>query len=282
MLSDRVVDHLLGVIEIPDLSATRYQLIEEVGRGGMGIVYLVHDPLLGRKVALKVLNDAAEARTLASLEHPGIVPVHEVGALPDGRSYYAMKFVEGTRLDAYQASAPSLADRLRIFLRICEPVAFAHSRGVIHRDLKPENIIIGAFGEVLVLDWGVAGKLDRPASTIAGSTGYMAPEQLTGRPNVQTDVFSLGKVLEYLLLPADPKPLHAIAAKASDVDADRFPSVLDLAHDVELFLDGQPVSAYRESLLERAQRQFSRHKTLVVLILTYIAARAAIFFFIRH
>jgi serine/threonine protein kinase len=283
MLSDRVVDHLLGVMEAPDLSATRYQLVEEVGRGGMGIVYLVHDPTLGRKVALKVLHDPGEARTLASLEHPGIVPVHEVGALPDGRAYYAMKFVEGTRLDAYQASAPSLTDRLRTFLRVCEPVAFAHSRGVIHRDLKPENIIIGAFGEVLVLDWGVAGKLDRPASTIAGTNGYMAPEQLTGLTNVRTDVFSLGKLLQYLLLPADPKPLHAIATKASSPDAAlRFGSVLDLAHDIELFLDDQPVSAYRESLLERAQRQISRHKTLTVLILTYVAARAAIFFFTRR
>lgn len=283
MLPDRVVDHLLGVMEAPDLSATRYQLIEEVGRGGMGIVYLVHDPTLGRRVALKVLNNPSEARTLASLEHPGIVPVHEVGTLPDGRTYYAMKFVEGTRLDAYQAAAPSLADRLRTFLRVCEPVAFAHSRGVVHRDLKPENIIIGAFGEVLVLDWGVAGTLDHPASTIAGTNGYMAPEQLTGHTNVQTDVFSLGKVLHYLLLPAEPKPLHAIAAKASHVDAARrFSSVLDLAHDMELFLDGQPVSAYSESLLERARRQVSRHKTLVVLIFTYIAARAAIFFFTRR
>jgi serine/threonine protein kinase len=283
MLSDRIVDHLLGVMEAPDLSGTRYQLVEEVGRGGMGIVYLVHDPTLGRQVDLKVLNDPGEARTLASLEHPGIVPVHEAGALPDGRTYYAMKFVEGTRLDAYQASAPSLADRLRTFLRVCEPVAFAHSRGVIHRDLKPENIIIGAFGEVLVLDWGVAGKLDRPGSTVAGTNGYMAPEQLTGRTDAQTDVFSLGKLLEYLLLPADPKPLHAVAAKASNADgALRFPSVLDLAHDIELFLDGQPVSAYRESLPERAERLILRHKTLAVLILTYISARTVIFFFTRR
>jgi len=283
MLSDRVVDHLLGVIDAPDLSATRYQLVEEVGRGGMGIVYLVHDSTLGRNVALKVLNDPGEARTLASLEHPGIVPVHEVGTLPDGRTYYAMKFVEGTRLDAYQASAPSLADRLRTFLRVCEPVAFAHSRGVIHRDLKPENIIIGAFGEVLVLDWGIASNLDGLASTIAGTNGYMAPEQLTGRTSAQTDVFSLGKLLQYLLLPTDPKPLCAIAAKASNTDlALRFPSVLDLAHDIELFLDGQPVTAYSESLLECVKRLISRHKTLTVLILTYIAARTVIFFFTRR
>jgi serine/threonine protein kinase len=111
----------------------------------------------------------------------------------------------------------------------------------------------------------------------------MAPEQLTGRTTPRTDVFSLGKLLQYLLLAADPKPLHAIAAKASNPDAAlRFPGVLDLAHDIELFLDGQPVSAYRDSLLEHVQRQISRHKTLAVLILTYIAVRTAIFFFTRR
>lgn len=283
MLSDRIVDRLLRVIEAPDLSGTRYQLVEEVGRGGMGVVYLAYDATLGRKVALKVLNDPGEARTLASLEHPGIVPVHEVGALPGGQTYYAMKLIEGTRLDDYQAAAPSLADRLRTFLRVCEPVAFAHSRGVVHRDLKPENIIIGAFGEVLVLDWGVAGNIDRPGATVAGTNGYMAPEQLTGMTNAQTDVYSLGKLLEYLLTSADPKPLRAIAAKASNPDAAlRFLSVLELARDIELFLDGQPVSAYRESLLERAERLISQHKTLAVLVLTYILTRAAVFFFTRR
>jgi serine/threonine protein kinase len=148
----------------------------------MGIVYLVHDSTLGRKVALKVLNDPGEARTLASLEHPGIVPVHEAGALPDGRTYYAMKLVEGTRLDAYRASAPSLADRLRIFLRVCEPVAFAHSRGVIHRDLKPENIIIGAFGEVLVLDWESPATSTSPPLPSPEPTATWRPNNSPGAP----------------------------------------------------------------------------------------------------
>jgi eukaryotic-like serine/threonine-protein kinase len=129
-----------------------------------------------------------------------------------------MKFVQGARLDSYRATTPSLAEWLRTFLRICEPVAFAHSRGVVHRDLKPENVMIGAFGEVLVLDWGIAGQLDAPAATVAGTQGYMPPEQLAGITNARNDIYSLGKVLEYLLIPTDPKPVPAIAAKASNPD----------------------------------------------------------------
>jgi eukaryotic-like serine/threonine-protein kinase len=176
MLSDRVLDHLCNVIDAPDLSGTRYRLIRQIGRGGMGNVYLAHDSALGRDVALKIVNSTEEARTLASLEHPGIVPVHDIGTLPDGRLYCAMKFVPGTRLDGYLFTGPTLTDRMRTFLRICEPVAFAHSRGVIHRDLKPENIMLGAFGEVLVLDWGIARRLEAPGATVGGTRGYMAPD----------------------------------------------------------------------------------------------------------
>ena len=97
-----------------------------------------------------------EARVLARLEHPGIVPVHDVGTLADGRVFYTMKFVEGQRLDKLIEGVESVQDRLRLFLRICEAVAFAHARGVLHRDLKPANVMVGPFGEVLVMDWGLA------------------------------------------------------------------------------------------------------------------------------
>ncbi len=133
-------------------------------------------------------------------------------------------------------------------MSICEPVAFAHSRGVIHRDLKPENVMIGAFGEVLVLDWGIAGRLDATAATVAGTQGYMPPEQLAGITDARTDIYSLGKVLEYLLSRTDPKPPQAIAAKASNPDPPlRYSSVLELTEDVAHFLDSQRVRAYRES-----------------------------------
>lgn len=165
----------------PDLTATRYEIVEAIGRGGMGTVYRARDRELQREVALKVLQTAAaseraaerllhEARILASLEHPGIVPVHDVGTVSDGRVFYVMKLVRGQRLDAHVRDLDTVAARLRIFDRICDAVAFAHAHGVIHRDLKPQNIMIGAFGEVLVLDWGVARlavRVESPASTVS-------------------------------------------------------------------------------------------------------------------
>jgi len=149
-LSDKTVDHLRQTADTPDLSGTRYQLLERVARGGMGTVYAATDETLGRRVALKVLDVPAadgdfarrlnrEARALARLEHPGIVPVHDVGRLSDGRVFYTMKFVGGQRLDKHIEAVTSLPDRLRLFLRICDAVAFAHARGVLHRDLKPRQ-----------------------------------------------------------------------------------------------------------------------------------------------
>ncbi len=180
-LSDAALRHLQEVADLPDLSGTPYEIVETLGRGGMGTVYRAIDHRLDREVALKVVQLAPgaeievdrllrEARVLARLEHPGIVPVHDAGLLPDGRAFYAMKRVRGQRLDEHTRTVP-LPERLRAFQRICEAVAFAHAHGVIHRDLKPENIMVGPFGEVLVMDWGVAkvkpsppGPLSQPST----------------------------------------------------------------------------------------------------------------------
>ena len=229
-LSDRTVRHLRRVAEWPDLGQTKYRLLEELGHGGMGTVYLAEDAVLGRRVALKVIATAAarpgaaermwnEARVLASLEHPGIVPVHDAGALPDGRIFYAMKRVDGKRLDELAPGMP-LSERLRAFQRICEAVAFAHARGLVHRDLKPENVMVGPFGEVLVMDWGVAKALEGPAvipapdgvarplpaatdaGAVVGTLAYMAPEQAAGaadRVGKPADVYALGAILYFLL-----------------------------------------------------------------------------------
>jgi serine/threonine protein kinase len=171
-LSDAAVARLQQVAELPDFSATRYELLDLLGRGGMGTVYRALDRELGREVAIKVVSpyvapEAAarllqEARILARLEHPGIVPVHDVGALPDGRLFYVMKLVRGAPLDAAVDGGLPLGERLRMFVRVCEAVGFAHAHGVVHRDLKPSNVMVGAYGEVLVLDWGVARLLPEP------------------------------------------------------------------------------------------------------------------------
>jgi eukaryotic-like serine/threonine-protein kinase len=166
-LNDEIVDHLREVSTLPDLSGAPYRILRTLGSGGMATVYLAEDAKLFRPVALKVMDVSAaskemalrmqsEARIIARLEHPGIVPIHDVGTLPDGRVFYAMKYVQGDNLTRFSQETGSVAERLRVFLKVCEAVAFAHSHGVIHRDLKPANIMVGAYGEVLVMDWGVA------------------------------------------------------------------------------------------------------------------------------
>jgi hypothetical protein len=295
-LPDKVIGHLRESLDAPDLEGTPYVLIRELGRGGMGTVYEARDTRLDRPVALKALSPLdggaeaierlwREARILARLEHPGIVPIHDVGTLPDGRPYYVMKRVEGSRLDEYLASRPSPGELCRVFLRICEPVAFAHSYGIVHRDLKPENIMLGPFGEVLVLDWGVAKSLgqDERQGLVIGTAGYMAPEQRAAEPvDARADVYSLGCLLTAAVGPV-PRALQAIARRATESDPRRrYQHVSELSADVERFLDHLPVTAHRESWTERLIRILTRHRTLALLILAYLVMRAAIFFLVRQ
>jgi serine/threonine protein kinase len=241
-VSDEALRRLSGIVDTPDLSGTKYRLVRRIGRGGMGTVYLAEDMQLERQVALKVLHlvdttgEAAlrmqrEARILARLEHPGIVPVHDVGVIADGRVFYVMKLVDGTRLDRYRAGPAFRGDLLRVFQKICDAVAFAHSQGVIHRDLKPENVMVGPFGEVLVMDWGVAKLVrdseasarrlepqapgpsqsgpdaptldycDTAHGTVVGTPAYMSPEQSEGSDRIdhRTDIYGLGAILYFLL-----------------------------------------------------------------------------------
>jgi predicted Ser/Thr protein kinase len=152
-ISDAAIGHLREVITLPDLAGTKYEIVAPLGSGGMGTVYRARDRELDREVALKVLHgplvspDARdrmlrEAKVLASLEHPGIVPVHDVGTTADGRLFYAMKLIRGGALDTIASGERSVIDLLQVFRRICEAVAFAHARGIVHRDLKPSNIML--------------------------------------------------------------------------------------------------------------------------------------------
>lgn len=282
-LSDDAVARLREITELPDLAATRYRIVREIGRGGMGVVYEAHDLELERRVALKVTNVIlseaadlpAEAKTIARLEHPAIVPVHDSGVLPDGRAFYTMKFVRGTRLDEWAKESHGLTERLRLFARICEPVAFAHASEVVHRDLKPENVMVGEFGAVFVMDWGVAG---------VGTPGYMAPEQLRGEPaHPRADVFALGAVLSFLLAEADvSRRLKAIVSRATAEEAsERYADAKALAQDVLCFLDGEPVSAYRENVLDKIERWLERNRVLLVLVAAYLLMRVIVFFWFR-
>ena len=323
-LRDSAVGRLRQVACLPEFRTDRYELLDEIGRGGMGTVYSANDRELGREVAIKIPNGLEtsgleqrlqrEARVLARLEHPGIVPIHDAGRLADGRLFYVMKRVRGHTLREHLPSIPDLAERLRVFERICEPVAFAHAAGVIHRDLKPDNVMLGAFGEVMVMDWGVAKQLGAPADdataisasrpddttqagTVIGTPGFMPPEQARGgggEVDVRADVFSLGAIL-YLLLTAhepsgdgDPtsslrgrrdiaKPLRAICTRALHPEpSGRYASVTALSDDVARFRSGQSVSAHRETPFEHLARVARTYHVAILLVLGYIMMRVAV------
>lgn len=333
-LPDQIVARLQTEMQTPDLSGTRYRALELLGQGGMGAVWLAQDSILQRRVALKIFtaeNSSAElvarlmqeAVVLAHLEHPGIVPVHDAGTLADGRTFYCMKLVEGQTLDRYARKLP-LREKLRLFQRIAEPLTFAHSRGIIHRDLKPANVMVGSFGEVLIMDWGLAKVMEEAGAsaattqvlgheftravqrlkpgalapenalattahgTVLGTPGYMAPEQERGEVNLidqRTDVFALGSILKQLLRepPGSPRPLRAICGKAMSAEMSaRYASVQELAADIGQYLDGMPVSAYRENILERSARLVSRNRVAVVLVLAYLFMRLLFILFSRH
>jgi tetratricopeptide (TPR) repeat protein len=234
--------------EAPLTCAGRYAILCEIGRGGMGMVLEADDPELRRHLAIKVLleehqHDAAlvrrfldEARICGQLQHPGIVPIHEIGRLPDGRPFFAMKLIQGqtlaSLLQARCDPADDLPRFLNIFEQVCQTMAYAHAHGIIHRDLKPSNIMVGSFGEVQVMDWGLAKMLPivdgasraEPASaarlaappgdsatslagTVLGTPGYMAPEQARGdseQIDARCDVFGLGGLLCVILTGKPP------------------------------------------------------------------------------
>jgi serine/threonine protein kinase len=320
-LSDEALDRLRAAADAPDLGGTGYVLLDKLGSGGMGGVFRVQDTALDREVALKVLGIAdsngefgarllREAKIIAQLEHPGIVPVHDVGTLTDGRVFYTMKLVQGRRLDQ-QRDELGLPERLRTFQKVCEAVSFAHAHHVLHRDLKPQNIMVGPFGEVLVMDWGLAKFLDAQSSlpteegiapknegprvalagrddseaetahgVVLGTPGYMAPEQARGEIEAigpRADIYSLGAVLKFLIegTGRTSKALAAIAGKAMAEDVQqRYGSVEELAHDIAHYLDGQPVSAYPEGPMTRLWRWTVKNSAWLLLILAYLVMRA--------
>jgi serine/threonine protein kinase len=298
-ISDAALRHLRSVADLPDLGGTRYELVEPLGRGGMGAVYRVRDTALGREVAMKVLAGSAlsescagleqEARILARLEHPGIVPVHDVGTLPDGRLFYVMKLVQGERLDAVALRVSAVSERLRLLARVADAVAFAHAHGVVHRDLTPANIMIGTFGEVLVVDWGlalVAAPGEAPAAgqrVRAGTPGFMAPEQIDGEATAASDVFALGAILRWWMAPDRGGPPRMPRALASIVTramapraAERYSSAAAFAHDLAAYLDGGPVSAHRETMAERLARFARRYRVAILLVVGYLLMRIAL------
>ena len=234
----------------PLQGASRYVLLERIGSGGMGEVWRVRDQNLNRTMAMKLIHPKLsgalerfieEAQVTAQLAHPGIVPVYDLGRLPDGRYYFTMQEVRGQTLlrairAVHGASSPqawgragawSLRGLVSALQRAAEAVAFAHDRGVIHRDLKPANVLLGRFGAVQVVDWGIARLVGRPAPSeepvvtdrsqsdgqetlagvVLGTPAYMPPEQAYGwvnRIDARSDVYALGATLYHILSGAPP------------------------------------------------------------------------------
>jgi tetratricopeptide (TPR) repeat protein len=235
----------------PSTHADRYVLQDEIARGGMGIVYRATDTILGREVAVKVLQDqfkldssaarrfADEARITGQLQHPAIPPIHDLGTLPDGRPFLAMKLIKGNTLDARLKARPNPNEEhgrfVAVFEQVCQALAFAHAHNVIHRDLKPANVMVGNYGEVQVMDWGLAKVLGTrtaaagdpdatraeteirslrdsdglftQAGSVLGTPAFMAPEQALGalaKVDARSDVFGLGAILAVILTGRPP------------------------------------------------------------------------------
>jgi tetratricopeptide (TPR) repeat protein len=249
---------------VPPSGAGRYALGEEIARGGIGVVYRASDTALGREVAVKLLQDrfvpdsdtarrfADEARITGQLQHPGIPPVHDLGTLSDGRPFLAMKFIKGQTLAELLAARPDpAAERGRfvaVFEQVCQAMAYAHAHQVIHRDLKPANVMVGAFGEVQVMDWGLAKVLGAPpgdaadpeattagtevrslrdsdglftqTGSVLGTPAFMPPEQAVGavgKVDQRSDVFGLGAILAVIL--TGQPPFFAASAETTRVEA---------------------------------------------------------------
>ena len=334
----------------------KYGIREEVGRGGMGKIVKVWDQELNRFLAMKLILDGTagdpermsrfvqEAQVMGQIDHPGIVPIHDFGVDREGRVFFTMRLVKGQDFNEIidlgigEKDGWNMSRLVGALISSCQAVAFAHSRGIIHRDLKPANIMVGRFGEVYVMDWGLAkvkgrddvvdlrlredvqssdltiqterraeagGSSDSPLVTmdgsIVGTPSYMAPEQAAGdleSTDQRSDVYSLGAILYVILtgqppyLPPGaqispraiwarliedpPKPVHQVNPKAppelmavcekamAREPGDRYENSLDLAEDLQRFLDGRVVRAYRTGALTELGKWCKRNPVLTL------------------
>jgi TolB-like protein len=302
-----------------------YELLEEVGRGGQGVVFRARQKSLKRTVALKVISLGQwaskthlkrfrlEAEAAARLEHPGIVPIHEVGER-DGQCYFSMKFVEGGQLDEVVKRTPmSIRQAVELITKVARTVHYAHEHGILHRDIKPGNILLDAKGEPHLTDFGLARLVESESTVtrtmeVLGTPSYMAPEQAMGNNaaiSSVTDVYGLGAVLYQLLtgqppfaggttyetikllLDTEPRPprllnpkidrdLSTICLKCLEKDPKRrYPSALALAEDLERWLKHEPILARHTGIVARGKKWVRRNPTSALLAACLVALSAA-------
>lgn len=342
----------------------RYQLLRKLGQGGLGCVWLARDENLRRFVAVKEISPTArefpqalsrfrrEAEVTGRLEHPSIVPVYQFGDSADARQFYVMRYLGKETLDdaiaeyherreAGEHDPMQLHRLLTSFVAVCQAIAYAHSRDVVHRDLKPENVALDSYGQVIVLDWGLAKLIGEAeleeqftgdaaadvataeqtlSGEVLGTPRYMAPEQAAGRIeeiDCRTDVYGLGAILYSILTGYAPHEKTQLSSKtntsipqllreivnnptplASELNPDvppeleavctkamarrryaRYATASELADDIEKWMAGEPVSAYREPWLVRCRRWIGEHRRIsqiVGVLLTVLIVSAAV------
>jgi TolB-like protein/Flp pilus assembly protein TadD len=302
-----------------------YELLEQIGRGGQGVVFRARQKSLNRTVALKIIGLGQwatkahlkrfrlEAEAAARLEHPGIVPIHEVGER-DGSCYFSMKFVEGGQLDEVARREPMLVRRaVELIAKVARTVHYAHEHGILHRDIKPGNILLDAKGEPHLTDFGLARLVESESSVthtldVLGTPSYMAPEQAVGN-NAQvtgaTDVYGLGAVLYQLLTGQPPfaggttyetikllldteprqpqllnpkidRDLSTICLKCLEKDPKRrYSSALALAEDLGRWLKHEPIVARHTGVFTRGRKWVRRNPTSALLVACVVALAAA-------
>ena len=302
-----------------------YELLEQIGRGGQGVVFRARQKSLNRTVALKIIGLGQwatkahlkrfrlEAEAAARLEHPGIVPIHEVGER-DGSCYFSMKFVEGGQLDEVARREPMPIRRaVELIAKVARTVHYAHEHGILHRDIKPGNILLDAKGEPHLTDFGLARLVESESSVtqtldVLGTPSYMAPEQAVGNNaavSSATDVYGLGAVLYQLLTGQPPfaggttyetikllldteprqprllnpkidRDLSTICLKCLEKDPKRrYSSALALAEDLERWLKHEPIQARRTGVFTRGRKWVRRNPARALLTASLVALAAA-------
>src|SRR5262245_50182659 len=303
-----------------------YELLEEIGRGGQGVVFRARQKSLNRIVALKVIGLGQwatkahlkrfrlEAEAAASLDHPRIVPIYEVGDR-DGQCYFSMKLVEGGQLDEVVSSSPmSIRQSVELIAKVSRTVHYAHEHGILHRDIKPGNILLDGKGEPHLTDFGLARLVECESTVtrtleVLGTPSYMAPEQAAGsntKLTRATDVYGLGAVL-YQLLTAHPpfaggttyetikllleteprqprlwnpkvdRDVSTICLKSLEKDpARRYVSALALAEDLERWLRHEPILARRTGIVARGRKWLQRNPTAAAIIALSLALTGAV------
>src|SRR5205809_2725463 len=304
-----------------------YEILEEIGRGGMGVIYRARQQHSRRIVAVKrilaheanshetLVRFRREAEAVASLDHPNILPIHEISESEEGLPFFSMKYAEGGSL---RAAAPALRTKarecVRLMAKVARAIAYAHRKGVLHRDLQPGNILLDENGEPMVSDFGLAKWLDqnsdltRTLETL-GTPGYIAPEQTecpADKLTCAADIYSLGAILFYLLTgrppfvgsnvlhvihqaAADPAPrlrslapsldrdLETIVARCLERDPKvRYQSAEALADDLERWLRHEPIRARRVGVFTRGSKWVRRNRTSTVLVALLVAFGGAI------